>query len=104
MRFYFFALLLAIPILACRVRWGRGSLVILLAMIWMSYPAVRSLQAASVDFLPVPFGVVLGTVTRPVGPSVLQGLTFVLAGMLCASALDGWKEQASSASAGPWGS
>jgi hypothetical protein len=92
LRFYCFALLLAIPMLACRVRWGRGSLAILLGVIWATYPAVRSLQTASIDLLPVPFGMLFGTVTRPVGPSVLQGLTFVLAGMLCAGALEGWKE------------
>lgn len=91
LRFYFFALLLAIPLLAARVRLGRPFLVAVLGLIWATYPLVARAQVAAADTLPVPFGMLLGSVTRPVGPSVLQGFTFVVAGMLCASALTGWR-------------
>ena len=93
LRFYFFALILAIPVLAMRARLGRGAMVAVLALIWASYPVLARIQVASSEFLPVPFGMLLGTVTNPVGPSVLQGFTFVLAGMLSASALASWRAQ-----------
>jgi hypothetical protein len=93
LRFYFFALTLAIPLLAARVRWGRAFLVSLLALIWGSYPLLAKAQMASSDVLPVPFGMLFGPITRPVGPSVMQGFTFVIAGMLCAGALNGWRDK-----------
>lgn len=92
LRFYAIALLLAIPILYLRNRFGRGILVGLLVVIWGAYPLIESLQVPRASILSFPLGMVFGPLGHLVGPSVLQGLTFVLAGMLCGSALANWRE------------
>ena len=93
LRFYAIALILAIPILYLRNRFGRGVLVALLVVIWGTYPLIESLQMPRASILSFPLGMVFGPLGHLIGPSVLQGLTFVLAGMLCGSALANWREE-----------
>ena len=93
LRFYAFALLLAIPLLALRVKFGKAVLVALLVGIWGTYPWIESLEWSRSSMLSFPLGVLFGPMGHLVGPSVLQGMTFVLVGMLCASGLSNWREE-----------
>lgn len=92
LRFYAIALLLAIPLLYFSNRFGRRVLVGLLVVIWGTYPLIESLQIPRSHLLSFPLGMLFGPMGHLIGPSVLQGMTFMLAGMLCGSALTNWRE------------
>ncbi|MFW5751248.1 MAG: hypothetical protein ACOCZK_06325 [Planctomycetota bacterium] len=83
LRFYAMALLIAIPLLACRVRFGPAVPLVLLALIWIADPLVA--------LLPLPpgesaWGVFWGRlIGRPhigVGGSTMHNFTIVLYGLL----------------------
>ena len=92
LRFYAIVLLLAIPLLYLRDRFGRGILVALLLVVWGTYPLIASMQVPREHMVSFPIGMLLGPMGHAVGPSVLQGLTFVVVGMLCGSGLANWQQ------------
>ena len=92
LRFYSIALLLVIPLVSARTRYGSWLLAVLLIGVWIGDLLLK--QFANTSFGPVTpwVGVFLGTGTFRDGPSVWHGMTFVLAGMLVAASLRDWRE------------
>lgn len=94
LQFYAVALAVAPALVWLRLRLGPGVLVALLAAIWL-LDGVWLDGLADTSFGPLTpwVGIVLGAGSYHVGPSVLHGFTFVLAGMLVGAGLQGWRER-----------
>lgn len=93
LRFYSVALLLAIPFLWARKRLGAWVLVATIAGIWAGDLLLQPYKGVSFGFYDHWISIGLGTGAIWGGPSVWHGTTFMLAGMLLASALTEWRER-----------
>lgn len=93
LRFYSVALLLAIPLLWARKRLGAWVLVATIAGIWAGDLLLQPYKGVSFGFYDHWISIGLGTGAIWGGPSVWHGTTFMLAGMLLASALTEWRER-----------
>jgi len=91
--FYSIALLFAIPIIWLRLRLGRWLPVVLLALIWIGDYFLKQYTWMNFGTINEWAGMLLGTGTFRVGPSVWHGYTFVLIGMLIATSLSNWRDQ-----------
>ncbi len=91
LRFYSVAMLLAIPILHMRLKYGARTYGLLLATIWLGAVVLRSLDPIGAGALAAPIGILFGIGEMRVGPSVWHGMTFALAGMLIGTGLEGFR-------------
>ncbi len=93
LRFYSIALLLAVPLIAIRLRVGPRVYVALLGCIWLLDGPARDLERLLPESGARLAGILVGSGV-PIGPSVWHGMTFVLAGMLIGTSLSGWRSPA----------
>ena len=91
LRFYFFALLAAVPLLLIRMRLGTRSILFMLVGIWIVHYGTLPFHSTDLDSYSKLAGIIFGVVGAPEGPSVAHGFTFVGVGMLLSRGLMNWK-------------
>jgi hypothetical protein len=92
LRLYSVALLLAVPLVWLRRRCGVWVLVLLLACVWSCDIFFKRNISNHFGVSNPLIGILLGTGTFHVGPSVWHALTFVFVGMLIGNNLKAWRE------------
>ena len=94
LRLYTFALLLSPFVVWVRLRWGVWPLFVMLAGLWLVDGLIlKPFDGEDLGWATHWAGVVFGTGSYQGGPSVWHGLTFVLAGVIAAAGLRGWRER-----------
>ena len=94
LRLYAVALLIAPVLVRLRLRSGAPTLLALLIALWvLDALLLEPLAGRSFGPLTPWVGILLGTGSFEVGPSVYHAFTFILAGMLAGATLDGWRDR-----------
>jgi len=90
--FYCIVLLVAIPVIWLRLKFGLWILIVFLVLIWIGDIYLKQYTWKDFGMINGWVGILLGTGTYPFGPSVWHGFTFVLVGMVIANSLSTWRE------------